>query len=472
MRDSLVFVLLAALLASLWPQGTAQSATAQPPPNVVFLLADDQRPDTIRALGNPTISTPNLDRLVKDGTVFTRAVCANPLCVPSRAEIVTGCSGFRNGILPGFSDKLSGPLAFWPETLRAAGYHTWHVGKWHTSGRPSSVGYEECLGLFTGGPENPIPTFDSRGREITGYRGWMFQTDDRHYFPEKGVGLTPNISAEFADAAIKFLRRKPDRPFILHVSFTAPHDPLLRPPGYERKYDPKSIPLPANYLPEHPFDHGNIRGRDEQLLPWPRTPEIVREELALYYVVISHLDEQIGRILATLEETGQARNTLVIFASDHGLAIGSHGLRGKQNMYEDTIGVPLIVRGPGIAPGRRLAAQVYLRDLFPTVCDLAGMRIPPPVEGKSLVPVLKGGAQSVHAQVFGYFMDTQRMIRGERWKLIHYPKIERYQLFDLGNDPHEMHDLADDPRHGATRAELRGRLRKWQEEVGDPFLKR
>ncbi len=457
------------------PGAGGQTSSSQPqpakrPPNVLFLLTDDQRPDTIRALGNTVIHTPHLDALVKNGTTFTRAVCANPLCVPSRAEILTGCSGFRNGVLPAYRNQLDPKLALWPETMRAAGYHTWYVGKWHTSGRPSTRGYSDTEGLFAGGKGDPPRQVDHQGREVTGYRGWMFQTDEGKTFPEKGVGLSPDISRHFADAAISLLKRKPDKPFFLHVNFTAPHDPLLLPPGYEKKYDPKRMPLPANFLEKHPFDHGNLSGRDEKLLPSPRTPEDVRTELAAYYVVISHLDEQIGRILEALQSTGLAENTIILFASDHGLAIGSHGLRGKQNMYQHTIGVPLVISGPGLPKDQRCDAQVYLRDLFPTVCELTGIKTPDTVEGQSLAPLLQGKAKSIYPEVFGYFMDVQRMVRTDQWKLIQYPRINKYQLFDLRNDPSELKDLAEDPRHKNLVRELRGKLEAWQKKVGDPLL--
>ena len=452
-----------------------KAAGAEPkgprPPNLLFLLTDDQRPDTVGALGNAILRTPHLDALVKGGTAFTRAVSPNPLCVPSRAEILTGCGGFRNGVLPGYSDKLDPKLALWPETLRAAGYHTWYVGKWHTSGRPSTRGYTESLGLFASGKGAPPRQLDHKGREVTGYRGWVFQTDDGKLFPEKGVGLSADISARLADAAIDLIKRKPDRPYFLHVNFTAPHDPLLLPPGYEKKYDPKKMALPPNFLARHPFDHGNINGRDELLLPSPRAEADVRDELAAYYAVIEHLDEQVGRILEALKSTGQAENTVVIFSSDHGLAIGSHGLRGKQNMYEHTIGVPLMIGGPGLPRGTRCDAQVYLRDLFPTACELAGVPVPATVEGQSLLPLLKGKEKALYPRVFGYFRDVQRMVRDDRWKLIHYPQIKKHQLFDLRDDPAELKDLADDPRHAATRDGLRGHLEAWQKQVGDPLLR-
>jgi len=291
-------------------------------------------------------------------------------------------------------------------------------------------------------------------------------------FPEKGVGLTPEINEYFADAAIEFIQRKPAKPFFLHVNFTAPHDPLLMPPDYETKYDGRKIPLPKNFLPQHPFDHGNLDGRDERLLPRPHSPEQVRQLIAMYYRVITQMDEHIGRILQALDDTGQMANTIVIFSSDHGLAVGSHGLRGKQNMYEHTIGIPLILRGPGIPKGQQRTAQVYLRDLYPTICDLTGLRIPETVEGRSFAGVLSGEKDRVYDEVFCHFRDKQRMIRTDRWKLIHYPHIGRWQLFDLKGDSHEVQDLAGDTAYADVVARLKTKLMAWQQQVGDPLLKK
>lgn len=441
---------------------------AQMRPNILLIVTDDQRPDTIAALGNPQIKTPNLDALVRRGTVFTRATCAHPLCYPSRAELLTGCTGFRNGTYS--SLKLNAGVPLLPKVLKAAGYHTWYVGKWHTAGRPSTVGYEACEGLYSGGQAGDQSYVDFRGRPATGYRGWQFQTDGGQRFPEKGIGLTPNISAEFADAAIRVIRCPHDQPFFLHVNFTAPHDPRIWPPGYEKKYDAAKLPLPANFRSEHPFDHGNLRGRDEVLLPFPRTEDDVRQELACYYAVISHLDEQIGRIFSALRETGQRDNTLVVFTADHGLAIGSHGLVGKQNMYEHTINVPLVIAGPGVPAGERRAAQCYLRDLLPTICELAGVSAPQ-VDGQSLAPVMRGEKQEIYPFVVGYFQDSQRMIREGNWKLAWYPKIGRWQLFDVANDPHELRDLIDDAEQKERVAELHQKLQTWMQEHGD-FLAR
>ena len=440
-------------------------------PNVLFLISDDQRPDTIGALGNEIIKTPHLDRLVREGTTFTRAIVAVPICVASRAEILTGRDGLRNGNQDwGFSPTHG--VTHWAAAMADGGYETCYVGKWHTVGRPSQHGYLTTQGLYAGGGGKFPLTHpqDWKGMDVTGYRGWVFQTDDRQLFPERGVGLTPDISADFADAAIEFLSRQRDQPFFLHVNFTAPHDPLFYPTGYEDLYDADDMPLPRNFRPEHPFDHGNAGGRDELLYQSPRTPEETRAGLAVYYAVISHLDAQVGRILAALENTNQLDNTLIIYSSDHGLAMGSHGLRGKQNMYEHSVGVPLIFRGPGVDADRRTAAQCYLRDLYPTTCDLSGIEIPDSVDGRSLRPVLAGRQDAVYEHVYAHFRDSQRMIRTDEWKYVIYPQVDREQLFHLSEDPDELRNLATDPAHADRLNTLRGRLTAWRASRGDSTL--
>ncbi len=443
-------------------------------PNILLIVSDDQRPDTIAALGNPVIETPALDRLVASGSVFTRAVCANPICTPSRAELLTGCSGMRNGVFD-FGRTINPDLSTLPEPFAAAGYQTWYCGKWHNNGRPSLHGYAKTHRLFTGGGGKWWkPRVDYRGHPVTGYTGWIFRDDNDTPLPDLGVGLTKNISEVIADAAIDIIAggssvprgdaSATDDPFLIHLNFTAPHDPLLLPPGFEERYDPQSIPLPKNFAPQHPFDHGNAGGRDEVLLPIPRTPELVKADIAAYYAVISHMDLQVGRILDALRLSGKSDNTIVVFCSDHGLAMGSHGLRGKQNMYEHTIGVPMIFSGRSIPAGKRFAAQVYLRDLFPTLCDLAGLTAVADVDGKSLVPILRGENEAVRDHVIGYFRDSQRMIRTERWKFVDYPQVGRQQLFDLHSDPLEMNDLSASAEHQAIKEELRQKLQQHLDE--------
>ncbi len=461
---------LLCLLTLLAGMSLAGGATPVRPPNFVFLLADDMRPDALGALGYPVLKTPHLDSLVREGTAFTRAVAAYPICHVSRAEMLTGCTAFRSGVQYR-GTRLDPKLALWPETLRRAGYATWYSGKWHTDGQPNQRGYTGTRALYSsGGGAGKAPFPDHAGRPATGYVGWTFKTDDGQVELDKGVGLTSDTDRFIADGAVEVIRRKPEQPFFLHVNFTGPHDPRIWPRGYEHRFDPKQIPLPKNFAPQHPFDHGNAKGRDEVLLPVPRPPDEVRAELAVYYAVIAHLDEQVGRILAALKQTGQLENTVVIFSSDQGLAVGSHGLIGKQNLYEHTFGVPLLLRGPGIPRSRRVDAPCYLRDLFPTSCELAGIAIPETVQGRSLAPILSGKAKSVHPHVIGYFTNTQRAIRDDRWKLIWYPQAKREQLFDLADDPDELRDLASEPRHAAKVAELKAKLVAWLKENGDPLF--
>lgn len=466
----IIFLVLATVGATQGPR----------PPNILLIVSDDQPPDTIRALGNLHIDTPNLDRLVHAGAAFSRAITGNPHCIPSRAEIMTGATGFRNGSPP-FGKAIHPEMALWADTMRKAGYHTWYSGKWMNDGTPKTRGYDETRALYSsggsGGPGKITYPKAYNGRPSTGYGGWTFKADDGKPEIEKGVGLTPITDRHIADGAFGFISRRPNKPFFLHINFTAPHFPLHFPPGYEKKYDPATIPLPPNFLPEHPFDHGNSVGGDEQLLPLPRAPAEVRANIAASYALISHLDEQVGRLLEALRATGQEKNTVVIFTSDHGMANGSHGLMGKQNMYEHTIGVPLILTGPGIPRNRRFAAQVYLRDLYPTVCELAGIPIPATVEGKSFVPVLTDLKREIHPEVYAYWhkptgpaeLPIQRMVRTERWKLIYYSHLNRYQLFDLANDPHEQKDLSAHPDYGEPLADLRRKLHAWFAPRIEPF---
>jgi arylsulfatase A-like enzyme len=463
-KRSLALILVAIAVG----RGAEPTARA---PNVLLIVSDNQPADTIRALGNTYIETPHLDRIVREGSVFTRAITANPHCIPSRAEIISGASGFANGSRP-FGRGLDPALPLWPQVMRAAGYHTWHVGKWDTDGTPRSRGYEETRALLTGGGAGnravSHPTMRN-GRPATGYRGYTFKTDDNRPEPEKGVGLTPMTDRYIADGAIDFITRRTPEPFFLHVNFAGCHDPLLPGPGFENKYEPSGIPLPRNFLPSHSFDWGNAGGRDELLLPSPLAPEDVKQELADLYAVISHLDSQIGRVLDALRKNGAYDKTIVIFTTDNGAGVGRHGIRGYQNMYEHAISVPLIMRGPGIPAGARFAAQCYLRDLYPTVCDLVGIVAPATVEGRSLVPVLSGRAREIYPEVYGYWHNPaktgpfpiERMIRTDRWKLIYYSHLDRHQLFDLENDPLELRDYSADPAHASVRAELQQKLDAW-----------
>lgn len=467
-RRAFVWIVVVTLYGLLTTAGWCQQRS-----HVLLIVSDDQRADTLGASGNAHIRTPVLDRLARRGIRFTRAVSPNPICTPARAELMTGNSGFRNGVLD-FGGTLDRTQPRWAETMQAAGYETCYVGKWHNDGRPADHGYGRTCGLFAGGGGRWWKDqLDVHGEPVTGYRGWVFQSaDGSRKFPERGVGLTADISEVFAEATIEFLRdRDPERPFFLHVNFTAPHDPLLLPSDKSFHHHAEQMRVLPNVRGFHPFDHGNLRGRDERLLPWPRTRERVRADLAAYYSVISHLDAQVGRILNELQEQQELANTIVIFVSDHGLAMGSHGLRGKQNMYEHTVNVPLLIAGPKVARDRICDAQIYLRDLYSTVCGFLGLPRPAELDGRDWSRLWVDPSQSGHELVTAYFRDKQRMIRGDRWKYILYPDASREQLFDLKNDPCELVDLSDQPAQADRLQQLRRQLHQWRTRVNDPSLK-
>ena len=204
------------------------------------------------------------------------------------------------------------------------------------------------------------------------------------------------------------------------------------------------------------------RLRDERLAPFPQTEYAVKVHRQEYYAIISHMDEQIGRILEALEKSGKADNTYLFFTADHGLAVGNHGLIGKQNMYDHSIRPPLIVIGPDVPAGSRLDMDVYLQDIMPSTIELSGQDIPGYVEFKSLMPFIKGGQGSSYDAIYGCYRDQQRMIRKEQYKLMVYPYAGRVRLYDMANDPLEMNDLSEDP----GRAELVADLFMQLEEMG------
>lgn len=443
-------VLVTSILAVLMTS-SAHAADAPKKPNILFLFSDDQRADTIAALGNQHIQTPNLDRLVREGTACTRAYCMGSLqgavCVPSRAMVMTGRTLFH------VSANLKGQ-ATWPETFGKTGYVTFLSGKWHNGPESARRSFQEGRAVFFGGMGDPfqlaVQDF-TPGGELTNKRN-----SGKH-----SVEL-------FADSAVDFLKRqKGDKPFLCYVAFNAPHDPRVAPREYHERTNAAKPPLPPNFLPQHPFNNGDLVGRDERLAPWPRTPEVVRQHLADYYAAITFMDAQVGRILDALRASGQYENTLIVFSSDHGLAIGSHGLFGKQNLYDHSMHSPLIFSGPGVPKGKRADALCYLLDIFPTLGELAGIAAPEGSEGKSLAAVLAGKQAKVRDSLFTAYATVQRAVREERWKLIVYPQVNKVQLFDLRNDPAELKDLAADKERAVEVEFLKSYLKDWQKTLGD-----
>jgi len=426
------------------------------PTSVLFLLADDQRADTIAALGNEVIRTPNLDRLVQQGFAFRSAYCMGSMeaavCAPSRAMMLSGKSLFH---LDRNVYEASDPDPLLPEQLRRAGRETFATGKWHNGSRWFERSFTDGGALLFGamGPHRgfPMHDFDPRGR----------------YGPGRARPSTKFSSTAFADETIDFIEhRVGDAPFFAWVAFTAPHDPRTPPGAYREMYAPADMPVPESFAPIHPFDNGDMQVRDEWLAPWPRTPEMVRTQTAAYYGMISHLDMEIGRVLDALERSGRLEDTLIVFASDHGLSLGGHGLMGKQNLYDDSMRAPLVLCGPGVPHGSS-DALVYLFDLYPTICELVGVEAPPSVEGRSLVPILRGERDAVRDSIFTAYLDVQRAVRDERWKLIRYPLVNVTQLFDLEADPHEVRDLSGEADRAPVLARMFDLLRRERERFGD-----
>lgn len=420
-------------------------------PNVLVLFADDQRADTIGAWGNRHIQTPNLDRLVGRGFSFRNNYCfgsnSGAVCVPSRATLMSGRTWLD------VPHDLGG-VRLLPELLREGGYAAFATGKWH-NGEPSFLrAFPSGRSVFFGGmaDHTKTPVADVRDGKVLDRR-----------VAEK------SSTEQFADAAVEFLRgQKGGGPFFCYVAFTAPHDPRNPPEEYRELYYRDRPPLPANFLPQHPFDNGMTKGvRDEDLAAYPRTAEVVGDQLCEYYGHITHLDEQVGRVLSALEDSGHARDTVVIYAADHGLAMGSHGLLGKQSLYEHSMKCPLIVAGPGVPAGGSTRAFTYLFDLFPTICGLAGIALPDRLAGEDLRPIWAGEKGRVRDSAFLPFSGLMRSIRDERWKLIVYPPIGRRQLFDLQADPDEMRDLSGNPEHAGEVSRLTTLMRSWQARVGD-----
>lgn len=422
-------------------------------PNILFLFSDDQRFDTIAALGNGRVRTPNLDRLVDRGTTFTRAYCMGAMqgavCVPSRAMLMTGRTLFRA------HDQLKDQDT-WPERFAAAGWRTFITGKWHNGGASVTRVFDDGRAVFLGGMTDPLTAkvqeFSAHG--VLGDK----QPAGKH------------VVERFADEAVRFLdAQNGSQPFLCYVAFNAPHDPRVAPPTYHTAFRADPPAVPRNFLPQHPFDNGELMVRDEQLLPTPRDEGAVRREIGDYYAAITFLDEQIGRILATLEASGQAGSTIIVFSSDHGLALGSHGLLGKQNLYEHSMRAPLIIAGPGLPAGKRSQALCHLLDIFPTLGDLAGVSAPGGSEGQSLGPVLRGRSEAARPLIGTAYRKVQRAITDGRWKLIAYPQVPRVQLFDLAADADERHDLAGDPANAQRLAALVTALQDWQRVHGDPL---
>ncbi|MBT3448517.1 MAG: sulfatase-like hydrolase/transferase [Bacteroidetes Order II. Incertae sedis bacterium] len=370
------------------------------------------------------------------------------VCRPSRAMLMSGRSLYH------VYDRLDSVATF-PERMANDGYITFGTGKWHQSRESFARSFTKGRNILFSGMANhfalDIQQMNSEG-EFSEIENRGFSTD------------------LFADAAIDFIedyaQADTSAPFLAYVSFSVPHDPRTPKPEFMREEE-NYAPLPENFLPIHPFHNGWMTGRDEKLAGWPREPEVIRSQLTEYYGLIDHMDTRIGDILGALDVNGLRDNTIIIFSSDNGLAMGSHGLLGKQSLYEHSNRVPLIISGPGI-PAGETDALVMLYDLLPTIADFTGFEVPDGVDGQSLYRLLQGQQESIRDEIYTTYEDLHRSVRDERWKLIRYPRLDREQLFDLQSDPLEMNDLSGDPAFSSQADRLRARMEVYHTEFDDP----
>lgn len=425
--------------------GVCGQSQVRQKPNILFLFADDQRADAIGASGNSFIKTPNIDNLAWTGIRFSNSYVMGghhgAVCAPSRAMLMSGKSLFH------VYDVLDGVTTM-PRHFAKHGYETFGTGKWHNGGKSFEDSFQKGKNVFLGGmsDHDKVPCQDL-GRDgkltspvVKGYSTDLFAQAAIDYLNEYATGNKAN-------------------PFFCYVAFTAPHDPRSPRKDFVGMYPDNAIPIPGNFAPLHPFAFDQLDVRDETLAPWPRTPEIIQASLADYYAMISHLDTKVGQIIEAMKTNGLFDNTIIVYTADNGLAIGSHGLMGKQSLYEDCIKVPLIIAGPGIPKSKLSDALVYLYDLFPTLSSLCQIPKPEGIDGRDITPVIEGRADGVRTSLYSAYRNTVRAIRTNEWKLIRYPQRNYIQLFNLQQDPLEMDNLALKPAYQPRVEELMALLK-------------
>ena len=467
----LSFLLVLMALAALDAPLRAGDAPAQPGrPNILFVFTDDQAVDTIRALGNQEIQTPNFDRLVAAGTTFTH--CYNmgswspAVCIASRSMLLSGRSVWRAQKIYDTAEQERQAGRWWPSYLKNAGYRTYLTGKWHVKASPEKS-FDVVRHVRPGMPDD---TPEGYNRPLADRIDTWSPSDPRFGGFWKGG---KHWSEVVADDAVDYLRQAAAEtdPFFMYIAFNAPHDPRQSPREFVELYPPEKISLPENFLPEYPFK--DLIGceptlRDEKLAPFPRTPQAIRVHRSEYYAIVSHLDQQIGRILDALKESGKQDNTWIFFTADHGLAVGRHGLVGKQNLYGHSVRVPFVAVGPNVAAGERVETPIYLQDVMPTVLELAGVTRPDHVDFHSLLPLIrKERTDSFYPAIYGAYLGLQRMVESEGYKLIVYPKANRLRLYHTAEDPFEKSDLAAEPQYRPQLVRLAKALRDSQDRTGD-----
>ncbi|MEZ5415577.1 MAG: sulfatase-like hydrolase/transferase [Opitutaceae bacterium] len=454
-------------------------------PNIVFILTDQQRFDTIRRHDCPWMKTPHLDRLTREGMSFRQAFCPGVTCVASRAAMFTGQYAHNTGV---YSFDAWSHQRTWVHDLRDAGYFCVNVGKMHLIPRDDPGGFHDRVVV-----ENPasMPGWSGSGDDdwgkflnMHGLTRPSWRRDSDPAWRDKFQGLAWEYEERFhsdvftGDAAVGFLRKhRSPKPFFLEVGLPGPHEPWDPPQRFIDLYQAADWPAPVdrdNDFTKRPPQHraqlevmappADGPWRHDSCIDMPKATAADMEHLRRhYYASVSLVDEQVGKILQALDETGQRENTWIIFSSDHGEMLGDHGMAYKWLMYEPIVHVPLIICPP---PAANLPVDtettdlVSLIDLGRTVLDMAGVRAPNRLEGISLLPWITGGARTPRDYVFSED-NYQVMIRSRDWKLVHYFGQEQGELYDLKHDPHELVNLWSDATHRERRVQLQLAILEW-----------
>ncbi|MGI9467695.1 MAG: sulfatase-like hydrolase/transferase [Rubripirellula sp.] len=479
-------LLLSAILGNVQiteaQQSTSQPTASKQRPNILILMTDDMSRRCVTATGGSQAITPNIDALARRGTVMQNTVhqggFSGAICTCSRAMILTGrplWSVTPNQLSYAGPANLNTADKLFPEQFREEGWQTFGTGKWHNGNAALLRSFDHAEAI-TGGmlPFNQRDRGGAKDNAIE--MGMMNPTCQRIATSGKvekhqTTGWSTDV---FYDAAENFLDSTWDqkKPFMMYVSTNAPHDPRHVPDDVLSRF--KQVYEPPNYQSVHSFDNGDMLVRDEMVYKPPHSPETVRRERAIYLAMCAQIDDRIGQLLTKLDEMGQLQNTIVLFTADHGLSVGEHGLMGKQNLYDGSWRVPMIVAGPGVPAGKSREGFAYLHGIYPTLAKLAGLQAPAYTQPFGFHDVIQGKATG-QPQLFGAYMPNVkvpngvRAVRQGKHKLLYYTHSGRRQLFDLEKDAWENNDLIGDPKHQKTAQQLMAALEKWMEASGDPL---
>ncbi len=428
--------------------------------NVLVIMSDEHNPRVLGCAGHPVIHTPHLDALAARGTMFTSAYTTSPVCIPARAGFACGKYIHQIGFWDN-ADAYDGSIPSWHHMLRESGHRVASVGKLHFRLTGEDHGFSE--------EQIPMHIYQGKGDLLGLIRDDMPpRGNSKKMIAMAGPGESTYTfyDKDICSRAQVWLReqgtRRADKPWVLFVSFVAPHFPLTAPPEHYYRYWNRELPMPLLYAREHRPKHPYIEDYRRNFCydDYFESEADVKKALSGYFGLVSYLDENVGKVLDALADAGLAEDTVVMYTSDHGDNLGARGLWGKSTMYEQIAGVPMILAGPDVPRGKRVDTPVSHVDAMPTILEAAGEKQPAGYPGISLRAIAEGAtpARTVLSEYHGMGSSTGAFaIRAGKWKYVHYAKYPP-QLFDLENDPDEINDLAADPRHAAALEECRKKL--------------